>query len=201
VSLRSGSDSGQSTVELALMLGLFLLPILFVLVEMGWLFAGDLTVAAATREGARMASNLANGGGVLGCGVGQSPNAANVDPQIIASIERSLSGAGQAATLSQVTEIRLWKSNSSGQETLGAVNVWTYTPNAGPIVDGSALQFSQQTATWLACSRNNVTPNADAIGITVKYNYLPRSPLRYLFSGFLSRSISDSTVMVLNATK
>lgn len=197
---RSREEHGQATLELALMLGTLLLPILFVLVEMGWMFAGELTIAAAAREGTRMAANLANGGGTLGCGPGQSPNAAGVDPQIVASVERSLSGSGTALSLSQVTEIRLWKSNASGQETPGVVNIWTYTPNAGPIVDGENLQFSQQSSGWAACSRTNVTPNADAIGVTVKYNYLPKTPLRYLF-GFLSRNLSDSSVMVLNATK
>ena len=181
------------------MLAILLMPIVFGLIEMGFLFSSHLTISTATREGARMGSNLANGGGALGCGGGQSPNAATVDPQIVASVERSLTGAGTEVTLANVTEIRIWKSDAGGNET--AVNVWTYTPSAGPVVDGDPLEFSQSGAAgWTVCSRNNVAP-ADALGVTIKYTYQSKSPLRYFMPGFATWSVTDRTIMVLNATQ
>jgi hypothetical protein len=194
------SDRGQATLEIALLISFLLMPLVFGLVEMGFLFSSHLTISAATREGARMGSNLANGGGALGCGSGQSPNAATVDPQIVASVERSLTGAGTEINLAKVTQIRLFKSTATGQEQAGLVNVWTYTPGTGPVVDGVNLQFSPQSVGWQACSRNNLPP-ADPIGITVKYNYQAKTPLRFFLPAFAVFNVSDSTVMVLNATQ
>jgi hypothetical protein len=147
-----------------------------------------------------MGSNLANGGGPLGCGGGQSPNAAMVDPQIIASVERSLTGAGTEIDLARVTEIRIWKTDGSGNET-ASVNVWTYTPNIGPVIDGNPLEFSPSGATgWQACSRVNTIP-ADGLGVTIKYSYQSKSPLRYFMAGFAQWPVTDRTVMMLNATQ
>ncbi|HEY8757258.1 MAG TPA: TadE family protein [Candidatus Limnocylindria bacterium] len=195
------NDRGQATVEMALLLTLLIMPLVFGLVEMGFLFSTHLTISAATREGARMGSNLANGGNPLGCGAGQSPNAASVDPQIVASVERSLTGAGSEITLANVTQIRIFQATASGAETPGKVNVWTYNLNGGPVIDGSPLDFTLSgSAGWTACSRNNVVP-ADSVGVTVRYNYQPKTPLRYFLPGVGTWGLSDATVMVLNATQ
>ena len=126
-------ERGQATIEVALLLSLMVMPLVFGLIEMGFLFSSHLTISAATREGARMGSNLANGGGALGCGAGQSPNAATVDAQIIASVERSLTGAGTEINLANITQIRIFQATATGAETVNKVNVWTYTPNTGPV--------------------------------------------------------------------
>lgn len=198
---RCRGDQGQATVEVALLLTLLIMPLLFGLVEMGFLFSSHVTISAATREGARMGSNLANGGNPLGCGGGQSPNAANVDPQIIASVERSLTGAGTEITLANITQIRIFQATASGGETAGKVNVWTYSLNGGPTIDGDPLDFNLSGSVgWTACSRSNVIP-ADAVGVTVKYNYQPKTPLRYFLPAVATWSLSDTTIMVLNATQ
>jgi hypothetical protein len=197
---RLRGDHGQATIEVALLLSLLIMPLVFGLVEMGFIFSSHLTISAATREGARMGSNLANGGNPLGCGAGQSPNAANVDPQIIASVERSLTGAGSEITLANVTEIRIFQATASGAETAGKVNVWTYSFNSGPVVDGDPLDFVPGSVNWAACSRTNVIP-ADSVGVTVKYNYQPKTPLRYFLPSVATWGLSDTTVMVLNATQ
>jgi len=195
------NDRGQATIEVALLMVLLIMPLLFGLIEMGFLFSTHLTISGATREGARMGSNLANGGNPLGCGAGQSPNAASVDPQIIASVERSLTGAGSEITLANVTQIRIFQATASGAETPGKVNVWTYNLNAGPVIDGNPLDFTLSgSAGWTACSRNNVVP-ADSVGVTVRYNYQPKTPLRYFLPGVGTWGLSDATVMVLNATQ
>jgi hypothetical protein len=198
-------ERGQATIEVALLLSLLLMPLVFGLIEMGFLFSSHLTISAATREGARMGSNLANGGGPLGCGSGQSPNAATVDPQIMASVERSLTGAGTEINLADVGQIRIFKSTASGGEVANTFTVWTYTPGTGPVVDGDPLEFSYNaglsgTPGWAACSRVNTTP-AESLGITIRYTYRAKSPLRYFLPAFATLSISDSTVMVLNATQ
>ncbi|HEV2251223.1 MAG TPA: TadE family protein [Candidatus Limnocylindria bacterium] len=192
---------GQATIEVALLLSLLVMPLVFGLVEMGFLFSSHITISAATREGARMGSNLANGGNPLGCGAGQSPNAAGVDPQIIASVERSLTGAGTEIDLANVSEIDIFKATGAGGVSGTSINVWTYALNGGPVIDGAALDFRPSGSPgWQACSRSNVIP-ADALGVTIKYAYQAKSPLRYFLPGFASWNLTDTTVMVLNATQ
>ena len=193
-------ELGQATIELALVFALVLLPLTMSMLEGGYLFSQAMTVNTATREGARMGGNQANGGGPLGCLAGQSPNAANVDPQIVAAVERSLTASGALISLADVTQIRIFKPTATGAETAGFVNVWIYSLNGGPIIDGQALDFAQSSNTWNACSRVNTLP-ADSIGVSLRYTYRARTPLRYVFPGLATIQISDGTVMTLNATQ
>lgn len=193
-------ELGQGTVELALVFAIVLLPLTMSLLEAGYLFSQAMTVNTATREGARMGGNQSNGGGQLGCGAGQSPNAANVDPQIVAAVERSLTANGALISLADVTQIRIFKATASGAETAGLVNIWTYSLNGGPVIDGQALDFAMSTNPWNACSRLNTLP-ADSLGVTLTYTYRARTPLRYIFPGLATISIKDTTVMTLNATQ
>jgi hypothetical protein len=193
-------ERGQGTIELALTLSLTLLPTLMGLLEAGYLFSQAMTVNTATREGARVGGNLANGGGPLGCGGGQSPNAAVVDPNIIASVERALTANGALVSLADITQIRIFKSTASGAEVGGSVNVWTYSLNGGPSIDGQNLDFAEQSNGWSACSRLNTLP-ADSLGVTVKYTYRARTPMRFIFPGLATIPMSDTVVMTLNATQ
>ncbi|HYK99023.1 MAG TPA: TadE/TadG family type IV pilus assembly protein [Candidatus Acidoferrales bacterium] len=192
-------EHGQASVELALALALVLLPLLVSLLEFGYLFSQAQTVSTATREGARTGGNLANGGQPLGCGAGQSPGAASVDPQIVAAVERALTANGALVTLADVSEIRIFKATATGAETPGVVNVWTYSLNGGPTIDGQPIDFVQQSIGWQACSRLNTLP-ADSLGVTLRYTYRARTPLRYVFAGLAVLNLSDTTVMTLNAT-
>ncbi|MDQ2952600.1 MAG: pilus assembly protein [Chloroflexota bacterium] len=194
------AELGQGTIELALVFAIVLLPLTMSMLEAGYLFSQAMTVNTATREGARMGGNQANGGGPLGCGSGQSPNAANVDPQIVAAAERSLTASGALITLSDVAQIRIFKATATGAETAGSVNVWSYLLNGGPVVDGQALDFVVSSSSWNACSRVNTLP-ADSIGVTIRYTYRARTPLRFIFSGLATINMSDTTVMTLNATQ
>ena len=193
-------DSGQSVVELAFLFTFLMIPLVFGMIEMGYVLSSHLTVTAAAREGARMGSNLANGGGDLGCGTGQSPNWTTVDPQVIASIERALRGSGSFITLSDVIEFRLYLADASGNETPAEVNVWTYSAGAGPVVDGSALDFVEASAPWRACERDNVIP-ADGFGVTVRYLHRAKGPIGQFLPGLATFTLRDTTVMALNATK
>jgi len=194
------TDEGQSTTELALLLAPILLIIVFGLVELAGLMSDAMAMSSASREGARMGGALVNGGGALGCLSGQSPNAATVDPNIVAAVERVLTGTGNRINLADVNEIRIWKSTATGAETTGLVNVWTYQLNGGPVIDGDALDFVQQSQPWLPCVRNNVSP-ADSIGVTVSYTYRARTPLRFFMPVFNQYVITERSVMSENATR
>jgi Flp pilus assembly pilin Flp len=192
-------ERGQAVSELALLLPLILVLVLGV-VELSTAINEAMTIAAATREGARVAGALVNGGGDLGCASGQSPNSSTVDPLVVAAIERVLTGSGAQLSIQDVNEIRIYKATLAGSETVGAVNRWVYAPGAGPMVAGEPLDFVEQSNQWPACSRNNVLP-ADSAGITVRFVYRARTPLRYFVPGLATISITDTAVMPLNATR
>jgi len=193
-------DDGQSLIELALILPAVMIFLIFGLVELGTLLSDDMTMASASREGARLGGALVNGGGTLGCSAGQSPNAATVDMNIVAAVERVLTGNGTRIKLSDVSQIRIWKATATGAETSGLVNVWNYQLNGGPTVDGQPLDFVQQSQPWQPCARNNVTP-VDSIGVTVVYTYRAQTPLRFFMPYFNTIGIADHTVMALNVSR
>jgi hypothetical protein len=199
------SERGQGLVEFAALLPLFAVLLLGVL-EFGTAFDHNVTLEYATREGARSGSALANGGGALGCGSGQSPKASTVDPLIIEAVQRVLTSPGSPLVMANVTQIRIYKSNAAGGEA-GPVNVWIYTPNAGPIpVDSTEkLDFTQSGGTgWSACSRSNANP-ADVLGVSISYTYRYTTGLASIMGmvGGVTGSqlvFTDKTVMNLNPT-
>ena len=166
-------DRGQAVTELALILPLVLV-LVFGVVELATAINAAMTISAATREGARVAGALVNGGGTLGCAPGQSPNASTVDPLVVAAVERVLTGSGARITLVDVSAIRIYKATASGMETSGSANQWVYQANGGPAIAGQNLDFVEQSNLWPACGRNNTTP-ADSAGITVRLVDLSRS--------------------------
>jgi len=204
-------ERGQGLVEFAITLPIFML-LLIGMLEFGIMFDHHLSLSYASREGARTASALSNGGGPLGCGGSGSPNWASVDPQIVAAVERVLTSPGSLVTLPNIQQIKIYKANSSGGQVGGNVNVWTYDPGNGPTVDGKSLDFSQQSVGWQACARNNtwdctVNPCSppDSIGVAVTYRYDFQTGLGAIlrfFGGttFSSVQMSDDTVMALNPT-
>lgn len=192
-------ERGQAMTEIALLLPLLLVLVLGV-IEFATAIQEAMTISAATREGARVAGALVNGGGSLGCGSDESPNASTVDPLIIAAVERVLTGTGARISLADISAIRIYKSTASGAETSGFANQWVYSADAGPLIAGQRLDFVEQSSAWSACSRNNISP-ADSAGITVRYLYRGRTPLRHFIPGLGSLSMSDSAVMPLNASR
>jgi TadE-like protein len=194
------SEEAQGLVEFALILPPLLLLLVFGLVELGTVLSVSMTMHSATREGARVASALVNGGGALGCSAGQSPNASSVDPNVVAAIERVLLGYGTRVNLADLSQIRIAKSTATGAETAGQINTWNYQLNGGPVIDGQQLDFVPASQPWGACSRNNVAP-ADSATITIIYTYRGRTPLRMLVPMFAQFTMSDRTVMAMNANR
>ena len=199
---RRTRQAGQSLVEFTMIITVVLL-LLLGMVEFGFIFDHHLTIEYASREGARVGAALANGGGTMGCGAGQSPNAASVAKQIIAAVQRVITSPGSAVVPSSISEIRIYKSDAAGAQSGSSANVYVYSPGAGPVVDGRALDFVQSGATgWSACSRDNGgTP--DSLGVSLKYRYTMVTPLGAVLSffgpgGATGVDIGDRTVMALN---
>ena len=208
-------EEGQSLVEFALILTVMLL-LLSGMLEFGLIFDQHMTLETATREGARVGSALVNGGGALGCnsGLGQSPNAASVDPQIIAAIQRVVTSPGSRIDPSQITQVKIYKVkllNGVATDTTGDqngadasnANIWVYDDTATtPVVDGEALNFRLVGGTgWSVCSRFNGAP-ADSIGVSLTYNYRMVTPLpsviRFFGGGPSQITISDRSIMAMN---
>jgi hypothetical protein len=194
------SEDAQGLIEFAIILPPLLLILVFGLVEIGTVLSVAMTMSSATREGARVASAMVNGGGALGCSAGQSPNASTVDPNIVAAVERVLVGNGSRITLADLSQIRIAKSTATGAETGGQINTWNYQANGGPVIDGQPLDFVPASQPWQACSRNNAAP-ADSAVITVTYTYRGRTPLRMLIPVFNQFTMTDRTVMAMNANR
>jgi hypothetical protein len=187
------------------------LLILCGMMEFGFIFTHDLTLEYATREGARAGSALANGGGPLGCNTGQSPNWTQVDPQIVAAVERVLQSPGSQVVISRVTQIVIYKANpTTGANDQGKQDVWSYSAGAGPVPQGATnhLNFADSsypnTDQWEACARSNASPNIDAIGVSLTYTYQFETPLASILGFFGGGSptltMTDKTVMQLNPT-
>jgi TadE-like protein len=200
---RTGTQRGQSLVEFSMVVTVMMLLLLGML-EFGFVFDHHLTIEYASREGARTAAALANGGGAVGCGSGQSPNAANVDKQIIAAVQRVLTSPGSPIVESRVNTIKIYKADSSGDISGSSVNTFVYSLGGGSVVDGKALDFVQSGGTgWAACLRDNgSTP--DSVGVSLSYDYYLVTPLSAAMGFFGSGSgpasipISDKTIMALN---
>lgn len=193
---RRGASRGQAIVEMALILPLLLLIVLGTL-EFGFAFDHHLTLEYGTREGARVGSALVNGGGPLGCPGGQTTE--EVDSRIVAAVQRVLTSPGSPVDLTRVSEIRIFRAGSDGEE-LGPVNRWTKTasPGGGPTVDGVNLEFSMTATGWSACSRSNALP-AQSIGVSLSYTYRYQTPATALL-GWTTLTMNDQTVMNFNPT-
>jgi hypothetical protein len=202
---------GQGLVEFAALVPVFMLLLLGML-EFGFAFDQNLTLEYATREGARVGSALANGGGDLGCGVGESPNRDTVDPQIVAAVQRVLVSPGSRVKPAPGMQVQIWKSNATGGVVGGTTNTWTYVGFDGSgnglgteVVDGQRIAFVETSKNWNACARTNGgTSGVDSIGVSLVHTYQFQTGLSgilgFFGSSFNQLTMSDKTVMALNPT-
>lgn len=197
-------ERGQSVVEFIVIVPIVAM-LLLIMLEFGLAFNHRLTVGYATREGARIGAALAHGG-ASGCAVADP---ALVDQQIIAATQRILKSPGSPIVMSDIQEIRIYKSDASGNQIGSMYNLWTYTPGAGPDIDPGPtvdrLDFTQASVAWPACGRVNGT-NPDSIGVRVDYRYRLSTPLRAAADFFGGPNVGstfamvDQTIMALNPT-
>jgi hypothetical protein len=197
-------ERGQGLVEFTMLFPVFIL-LLLAMLEFGFLFDHALTIQYASREGARMGSALVRGGSDLNdCSPGGWQT---VDDNVIAAVTRVLESTGSRVRIADVAKIRIYKADSNGNQVGTYVNVWKYTPGAGPLIDGHQLDYSVESTGWPACTRNDADPTngADSIGVSLTYTYSFQTALGSVLrffggSSVSSVSVSDRTVMALNPT-
>jgi hypothetical protein len=196
---------GQSLVEYAITVPIFLL-ILLGMVEFGFAFAHHLTMEYSTREGARTGAALANGSAPFRCSDPGNPDN-EVDNQVIAAVQRVLTGAGSQIDIDNVGVIRIFKADATGQQQGNSYNLWV--PGDGPAVDGVQLLFKKNASEqhWACSSRDNSAPAGvgsypDSIGVSIEYDYQFITPLSSLMKivGGGEMHMTDRTVMALNPT-
>jgi hypothetical protein len=180
-----------------------ILPLLVLIVlgtlEFGFIFDHHLTLEYASREGARAGAALATGGGAVGsCPSSSSAPWRQVDPRIIAAVQRVLTSPGSPINLNRVSEIHIYRSGLDGEEL--AVNVWRHSAGMGPTVDGVPLNFIEHsvTSSWRACMRNNGAVGTQSLGVSISYTYDLQTPFDYILGNGID--MTDRTVMQLNPT-
>lgn len=198
------TERGQGLVEFAMVVPLFMI-LLLGLLEFGFVFDHTMTLNYATREGARSGAAFAAGNTTtMPCAT-----STDVDKHVIAAVQRVLEAPGSPIALSTINDIQIYKANSSGGVSSGQTNVWDYNAGGGPIVDGVALDFSQTSQGWNACTRDNswsggVAP--DSLGVSISYQYQYVTPLAAAMQffgpvgGSGTLTISDRSIMALNPT-
>ncbi len=202
-------ERGQSMVEFILIVPLAAM-LLMIMLEFGLAFNHRLTVGYASREGARIGAALAHGG-ALDCG---TPDPGGVDQQVIAAVQRILKSPGSPIVMSDVSSIRIYKSDAAGNQIGSLVNVWNQTLGTGPDLDPGPgvdrLDFSQVSVGWPACGRKNgftAGNDPDSIGVRVVYTYRLTTPLRAVVDLFGGAGVAstfampDQTIMALNPTQ
>ncbi|MGZ6296388.1 MAG: TadE/TadG family type IV pilus assembly protein [Candidatus Limnocylindrales bacterium] len=205
---REERSRGQSLVEFAVLVPVFML-ILIGMLEFGLMFNHNLTLQYATREGARVGSALANGLDSSGAQAVFCPAPAGAnDPDcyIMAAVQRILESNGSPIRMANIGQVRIYSADAAGNQIGSTVDVWTYSPGGGPVVDGRALDFARSGSNgWPAGSRNNGV-NPDSIGVSISYTYTYQTPLASvmrLFGGpaAATQAMTDKTVMALNPTQ
>ncbi len=165
-------ERGQAVVEFALILPMFII-ILFAALEFGSAIDHRTAMAYAVREGARVGASLGNGG--------TSPN--GVDPAIIAAVQRGLT---DPIRMENITSIEIFKADTAGQPISSYMDKYDK--------DGVLIG----TAGWPAATRVTGV-SADSIGVRVRYDFHPNTPLSQLM-GFFSGGPAPYNVMKMTDT-
>jgi Flp pilus assembly protein TadG len=199
---RFRSRRGQSAVEFALILPVIMFLMLG-MIEMGFAISHNTSIVTATRQGARVGSELVNGSSLHHCG--DSTNAATVDAQIIAATEGVLRSPGSQVSVAQVTSIVIFEVNESGALT-GNQNTWISkvngdgTPNGDFIPNTSThLYFAYNGGNWAASTRCGSSP-AHGIGVKITYTYKFVTPLGSVMAAVASNMFSGGTITMSDQT-
>ena len=208
------SRRGQSVVEFALILPVIMF-LLLGMVEMGFAINHNSSMVTATRQGARVGSELVDGTDRKGTNP-SSAASQGVDTQIIAAVQGVLISPGSPVDISQVQTIQIFRATDAGAMSGSSVNTWipaydaiTHLPN-GPAIPGSVptayLSFSRKpldTGNWDAKDRSGVSP-AQSIGVRITYTYKFVTPLGSLIKALGGSlfsngqiTMSDQTIMAM----
>lgn len=170
---RRVAPRGQAIVEFTLLLPVFVL-ILMGMLEFGSAIDHRTAMAYAVREGARVGASLGNGGS----------NPSNVDPTIVAAVQRGLT---DPILVENVTSIEIFKADANGRPVGTSINRYD---RYGVLVGSQG---------WPATAR--VTGlNGDSIGVAVKYDFHPTTPLGHLLGLFFGGAPPYTTILMSDAT-
>jgi hypothetical protein len=214
IGARRRCQAGQGLVEFAILVPAFLL-ILLGMLEFGFAFNHNLTLEYATREGARAGAAAANGTMKdsscvdSSTGVARPFGSADVDPLVIAAVQRVLKSPGSMVDMAQITKITIYQAKSDGTPVSGTSNDWPTTIGTGAnvpcVYPAQKMDFSAPSSPpWPASGRlNGATP--DWLGVSITYKYQFRSALGGILrffggSGVSSLQMTDRTVMALQPT-
>jgi hypothetical protein len=177
---RAADSQGQALIEFTLLLPVFLM-ILLGMLEFGSAYDHRTAMAYAVREGARVGATLGKGGSY--------PD--TVDPTILAAVQRGLT---DPILIENITSIEIYKAGSDGKPVGTAINKYD---RYGTLIG---------TAGWPATSRN-VGLSGDSIGVRVRYDFHPTTPLGNMLGLFFGSPppyttipMTDTTVMHLEPT-
>src|ERR1035437_1676886 len=179
---------GQALVEFTMIVPI-ILTLAMSIAEFGVAFGTNMSMIEATREGARVGAILVDGSNSLGCpGYAGSTN---VDPQIIASVQRVVESPGSGIAKDKIDYIRIYAYTNPG-----VYNEWRPGGTGLQKVCGVYLDFYQFSNAWDASTRDNTLP-VDSIGVSIQYRYQLFTPLSALTGMFGLGQITmvDSTVM------
>jgi hypothetical protein len=179
---------GQSLVEFSLIIPI-ILTLTMAIAEFGVAFGTNMSMIEATREGARVGAILVDGSNSLGCP--GYPGSANVDPQIIASVQRVVESPGSGIAKDKIDYIRIYAYTNPG-----VYNEWRPGGTGLQTICGVKLDFFEFSNAWAASGRANTLP-VDSIGVSIQYRYQLFTPLSALTGMFGLSQITmvDSTVM------
>ena len=190
--LRRRRERGQSLVEFTMILPI-VLTLTMAIAEFGVAFGTNMTMIEATREGARVGAVLVSGANSFGCPGYTGSN--NVDPQIVAAVQRAIESPGSGMNPTLIDWIHIYAYSDPG-----TYNEWKYkdATHTGASVCGVTLDYYQVSAPWAASSRYATLP-VDSIVVAIQYRYQLFTPLSALTGLFGVHQITmvDSTVMAL----
>lgn len=168
--LRLAVERGQSLVEFALILPIFL-TLIIGLMEFSVAFAVQLNVNYASRGAALLAAEAGAGQGA--------------DCVILADIDRVISSPSRRQNIQQV---RVFWSDAAGAEKGGAANVYARTGSTScTLVDGTTLTVpysligaagypeSARCSVVAGCTGGH--PTVDLVGVTIAYRHTWITPL------------------------
>ena len=164
---------GQALVEFTLILPVFLM-ILLGMLEFGSAYDHRTAMAYAVREGARVGATLGNGGSY--------PN--TVDPTILAAVQRGLT---DPILIENITSIEIFKADAAGSRSGSSINTYD---RFGNIIG---------TAGWPATSRV-VGLSGDSIGVRVRYDFHPTTPLGTMLGLFFGSPPPYTTIPMVDTT-
>jgi TadE-like protein len=167
------SGRGQALVEFVLILPVFLM-ILMGMLEYGAAFDHRTAMAYAVREGARVGATLGNGGSY--------PD--NVDPTILAAVQRGLT---DPILIENIVSIEIFKADTNGRPVGTAINKYDRFGN------------SIGAPGWPATSRV-VGLSGDSIGVGVRYDFHPTTPLGQLLGLFFGGNPPYTTIPMVDQT-